>query len=80
MKRLADELKCIIITPSQVNKEGVSREAADIENDANSVIAIDYNKDDGERKIRIDKQREGASGIEIPLEWNGPLTKFSPIK
>lgn len=80
LKRLADELKCIIITPSQVNKEGVSREAADIENDANSVIAIDYNKDDGERKIRIDKQREGASGIEIPLEWNGPLTKFSPIK
>ena len=76
LKRLADELNCIIITPSQVNKQGTAREAEDIENDSNSVLRIIYDKESGDRSVVIGKQREGVSGVELRLKWNGSLTRF----
>ena len=79
LKRLADELNCIVLIPSQVNKQGVSREAEDIENDSNSILSISYDKEAGERTVIIDKQREGTSGVTLPLNWNGALTKIETV-
>lgn len=77
LKRMADELGCIVIVPSQVNAQGNAREAMDIENDANSVIKIQYDKENGgDRRVIIDKQREGESGVALNLGWNGALTRF----
>ena len=81
LKRMADELGCIVIVPSQVNAQGNAREAMDIENDANSVIKILYDKDNGgDRRVIVDKQREGESGVSLDLGWNGSLTRFESRK
>ena len=79
LKLLADELQCVVIAPSQVNKQGVAREAEDIQNDSNSVISIQYDKKEGVREVIIDKQREGSSGVKLPLNWNGSLTRFETV-
>ena len=81
LKRLADELGAIVILPSQVNAQGNARESMDIENDANSVIKILYDKESGsDRRVIVDKQREGESGVTLDLGWNGALTRFENRK
>ena len=62
-----------------MNKQGVAREAEDIQNDSNSVISIQYDKKEGVREVIIDKQREGSSGVKLPLNWNGSLTRFETV-
>lgn len=36
----ANELDCVFIVPSQVNKQGTTREADDAENDASALVKI----------------------------------------
>mgnify|MGYP003342659015 CR=1 FL=1 len=79
LKRLATELDCLVISPAQVNKDGDAREAMDIEQDANSIIQILFDKEANEREVKIDKQREGPIGP-VPLAWNGTLTRFEQIE
>ena len=83
LKMLANELDCVIIVPSQVNKAGGTREAEDAENDASALIKIEAviadNGDVSPGRISVWKQREGARGVDFNLKFNGLLTKFEPI-
>lgn len=79
-KRLAKELDCVICLPSQVNKQGGTREAEDAENDSAALIKIHGEANDkGDvvpGRVSIWKQREGARHIDLPLTFNGLLTRF----
>lgn len=75
LKLFAGEMNALVITPSQVNKEGGTREAADLENDANAILSIVVTDDDN-REVWIGKQREGQRNVQLPLTWNGSITKF----
>lgn len=80
LKALANELDCVVCVPSQVNKEGGTREAEDAENDASALIKIHAEKNDkGDihpGRVEVWKQREGARHIDLPLTFNGLLTRF----
>jgi len=82
-KALANECGTVICIPSQVNKDGGTREAEDAENDASALLKITGEKDDKgnvrPERVSIWKQRAGARHIDIPLKFNGLLTKFEPI-
>ena len=76
-KRFASEIRGLVITPSQVNKDGGTREAADFENDANAILAVSFDPDnESKRIVRIAKQRDGERGQALPLEWHGSTTCF----
>ena len=76
-KRFAGEIRGVVITPSQVNKEGGTREAADFENDANAILRVDFSEnDDTQRIVQIAKQRDGERGQLVPVHWHGPTTSF----
>lgn len=83
MKRLAKELDCIICVPSQQNDDGNTREARDIENDASALVKIhgDRNEEGDMRPGRVSvwKQREGERHMDLPLKFNGLLTRFEPM-
>lgn len=80
LKALAMELQCAICLPSQVNKEGGTREAQDAENDASAIIKIhpaeNENKDIIPGRVSVWKQREGPRHIDLPLTFNPLLTRF----
>ena len=82
LKMVANELDCVIIVPSQQNKEGGTREAGDAENDASALIKIDAevatNGDISPGRMSIWKQREGARGVDLNFTFNGLLTLFEP--
>lgn len=84
LKMLANELDCVVIVPSQVNKAGGTREAEDAENDASALVKIEAQvSDSGDispGRISIWKQREGARGVDLNLTFNGLLTLFEPQK
>ncbi len=76
-KRFAGEIRGVVITPSQVNKEGGTREAADFENDANAILRVDFSEnDDTQRIVQIAKQRDGERGQLVPVHWHGATTSF----
>lgn len=80
LKQLAQSLDCVICVPSQVNKEGGTREAQDAENDASALIKIHADQNDAgdihPGRVEIWKQREGARHVDLPLKFNGLLTRF----
>lgn len=76
-KRFAGEIRGLVITPSQVNQHGGTREAADFENDANAILRVEFKEgDDTERIVQIAKQRDGERGQLVPVHWHGPTTCF----
>jgi len=78
-KLLAGELQCVICMPSQVNKDGGTREAQDAENDASALLKIHplEGKDEPEPgRVTVWKQREGKRHLELPLRFNPDLTRF----
>lgn len=78
-KRFASEMNGLVITPSQVNKDGGTREAADFENDANAILAVRFSeKDETQRVVTIAKQRDGERGQTLRLAWHGATTSFKP--
>ena len=84
LKRLAGELEMVICLPSQVNKQGGTREGEDAENDASALIKIHAATDASGNpladvapgRVTVWKQREGARHIDLPLKFNGLLTRF----
>lgn len=80
LKALANDLDCVVCVPSQVNKQGSTREAEDAENDASALIKIHAEENDkGDihpGRVEVWKQREGARHIDLPLVFNGLLTRF----
>ena len=80
-KQLASQLEVALIVPSQVNKEGGTREAQDLENDANSVLKI-KGKENDKGEVEYDgmfvwKQRQGQRNIDIPLHFDPVATRFT---
>ena len=79
-KALAIECGTLICIPSQVNKDGGTREAEDAENDASALLKITGEKDAKGNvtpdRVSIWKQRAGARHVDIPLKFNGVLTRF----
>lgn len=83
LKIAANELNCVIIVPSQQNKDGGTREAQDAENDASALIKIHPDEDAEDiqpGRIEIWKQREGARHVNLALTFNGLLTRFEASK
>lgn len=79
-KNLAAELDCVICIPSQVNKDGGTREAQDTEFDCSALIKIhgkvDENGDTHPGRVSVWKQREGERHVDLPLKFNPILTRF----
>ena len=76
-KQLAKRLKCPVITATQLNEQGQSRESRAIEHDADSVLFIVQNKDDENQTIQLWKCRNGKRGEELKARLNGELQRFA---
>ena len=74
LKQLAKRLACPVMTASQLNEEGKTRESRAIEQDADVLLGI---FEDG---IKVGKLRNGERGSLLPLYLNGEMQKFTSIK
>jgi replicative DNA helicase len=70
MKQLAKHLGCPVLSASQLNEQGQTRESRAIEQDADALI---YIVDDG---IKIGKLRSGPRDAVLPLHLNGAMQRF----
>lgn len=70
LKQLAKHLGCPVVSASQLNEEGKTRESRAIAQDADSLLIIE---DDG---VRVAKLRNGARGDLLPLVLDGDGQRF----
>lgn len=70
-KQLAKELGCPLISATQLNEQGQSRESRAIEQDADTCL---YIVEDG---IKIVKMRNGVRNDLLPLELDGKYQRFT---
>lgn len=66
-KRLAGTLNCLFVLLTQLNDDGRSREARDIEHDANLFVEVGHNKDTGDRGVKVVLARSAPSGQRLKL-------------
>jgi len=71
LKQLAKELRCPVLSASQLNEAGQTRESRAIEQDADALLFIG---DDG---IKIGKLRNGPRNDVLPLFLNGEAQRFT---
>lgn len=71
LKQLAKRLACPVLSASQLNEEGKTRESRAIEQDADVLLGI---FDEG---IKIGKLRNGERGRILPLYLNGEMQRFT---
>jgi replicative DNA helicase len=74
LKQLAKRLACPVLSASQLNEEGKTRESRSIEQDADVLIGI------FEEGIKIGKMRNGERGRILPLYLNGEMQRFTNHK
>lgn len=74
LKQLAKTLKCPVVSASQLNDQGQTRESRSIEQDADVLLFI---AEDG---IKIGKNRNGQRNNVLPLFLNGALQRFTLTK
>jgi replicative DNA helicase len=74
-KKLASQLRCVLIGLSQLNEDGKLRESRAIGQDANVILGVEK-RDDKSRVIRIVDQRNGPSEIDINATWLPWCTTF----
>jgi replicative DNA helicase len=74
LKQLAKKLSCPVLSASQLNEEGKTRESRAIEQDADVLLGI---FDEG---IKVGKLRNGERGTLLPLYLNGEMQKFTSFK
>ncbi len=70
LKQLAKELACPVLSATQLNEEGKTRESRAIAHDADALLIIE---DDG---LRVAKMRNGERGQLLPLKLNGAIQRF----
>lgn len=70
LKALAKELKCTVITATQLNDDGKIRESRDASFDADNVLFI------AEEGIIAKKMRNAKRGMTMPLRLNGNFQRF----
>jgi replicative DNA helicase len=74
LKQLAKELNCPVISATQLNENGQSRESRAIEQDADNLL---YIVEDG---IKVVKLRNGRRNDLLPLFLNGDFQRFQEGK
>jgi replicative DNA helicase len=78
-KQLAKRLKCPVLTATQLNEAGQSRESRAIEHDADNLFVIDH-KTEGDRAsvtVQAWKCRNGVRGTIFPVVMDGLHQRFS---
>ncbi len=73
LKQLAKQMDCPVITASQVNKDGNTRESEAIAFDSDVMLSI------GDEGIRIAKLRNGKRDIVLPYQLVGEFQTFVPF-
>lgn len=74
-KQMAKRLGCPVLTATQLNDDGQSRESRAIEHDADTVLLIE---DDGDHQaVRFWKCRNGERGTEYGCERKGQYQRFN---
>ena len=66
-KRLAGTHNVLFMLLTQLNDDGRTREARDIENDANLMVEVGHNRDTGERGVKVVLARSAPSGQRLKL-------------
>lgn len=74
LKQLAKRLACPVLSASQLNEQGKTRESRSIEQDADVLLGI---FEDG---VKIGKMRNGERGRVLPLYLNGEMQRFTNHK
>jgi replicative DNA helicase len=79
LKMLAVELEVVVVALSQLNEQGQLRESRAIGQDADIVLLIKEGKSDDafEKVIKIDKNRNGASGAPVTVHFYPQYVCFS---
>ena len=70
LKQLAKQLACPVLSATQLNEEGKTRESRAIAHDADALLIIE---EDG---VRVAKMRNGERGQLLPLILNGAIQRF----
>jgi replicative DNA helicase len=77
LRLLGMELKCLCIGITQLNEQGKARESRAIGHDATAVMIVKQTSDNEERRdILIPIQRNGPSGVQTTLRFNGKTATF----
>ena len=71
LKQLAKALQCPVLTASQLNEQGQTRESRAIEQDADAVLFI---VDDG---VKVGKLRNGVRNGVLRLQLDGRFQRFT---
>ncbi len=74
-KQLAKRLKCPVITATQLNEMGQTRESRAIENDADAVFLI-HPKNDGMMSLQVWKCRNAKRGDTFEMKFHGHHQQF----
>ena len=69
------ELNVPVILLSQLNEDGRSREIRALEQDATANWNIEHAGDPGKRFLNIKWQRDGESGISLPISFIGEIAR-----
>lgn len=80
LKLLAGQLNIVVIGLSQVNEAGQTRESRAIEQDADIVLKIQDDEESdstSERQIIIRKNRSGARGKKVKVDFFGEYVSFA---
>ena len=70
LKQLAKKLNCPVITGSQLNDDGKTRESRAIEQDADVLMVIDKDS------VLMKKVRNGQRDVHIPIKLDGAQQRF----
>lgn len=79
-KRLAVQLNVLFVLLSQLNDDGRSREARDIEFDANLMVEVGHNKESGERGVKVILARSAPSGQVLPIRIIAEHTRTEDLE
>lgn len=86
--RIARALDVTVVACAQLTRGAAEKErptmedmgdSYDLARAADVVVLLHSNQDEGAREVWIDKNRQGASGVLIPIEFDQPTSTFREI-
>lgn len=75
LTEMAADLNLPVVVGSQVNDAGGTKESTRLEEDAGLMIRL--SRDGSAMKCELPYNRFGASGVEIPIEWDHTHSRFT---
>lgn len=79
LRKLSMQSGIAVILLSQTNDDGKLRESRTLGMDATKIVTIDFGQTASSRKLRL-IQRDGMSGIELEVSYNGSFFQFADIE